>query len=448
MTSRINPQAPRPIPTTRPATPTSPAGRPAEPSTPAGTAFTGTVASSADRLTGADAVSAQAKLDAISRLVSSRHVDRAEEGRILDILKSASPKELNYLATKLDLHELAEAMDDRLVGPDNRTAFFELLTRERAGDLSIPARAALIGALQDGKTDRQKEHAIRDVFLATKGSELTALKNGIDAGDYHDLQQLVFRDLDDAGVQKSILEHIKAQAVPTGESKVLSDIDDTFYVNLKDKRYPGKTVYPGVRAFYEELDRGPKAEPGRKGDLAFVTARPNDRLGAVEAMTKKMLEDKGVEATVLSGDLLSNLSHEKIAEKKLENFQQYRQLYPEYGFSFLGDSGQVDVLFGLKMLKDSPALVKGVFINDVIDTPPAKRAELRAQGVYLTDTYVGAATEAFKLGLVSKAGLDRIITAARKDLDAIPFGDDAQRAARKAELDRDVAAAQLAMAVP
>lgn len=408
--------------------------------------FSTGAATTPERLSGADAVAAQAKLDAISRLVASRHVDRAEEGRILDILKNASPKELNYLVTKLDLHELAESMDDRLIGPDHRKAFFALLTNERVNDLSIPARVALVNALQRGGTDKQEERAIRDVFLATKGTDLTALKNGIDAGDYHDLQQLVFHDLDDQGVRQSILDHLKAEAKPTGEVKVLSDIDDTFYENLKDTRFPKKTVYPGVKAFYAELDRGALAQPGRSGDLAFVTARPGDRAGAVETLTKKMLKDKGVDATVLTGDLPSNLSNEKIAQKKFENFQQYQQLFPEYGFAFAGDSGQGDVLFGLKMRQAMPDAVKGVFINDVVNTPAAKRAELRSQGVYLTDTYVGAATEAFHLGLIGKEGLARVVAAAKQDFGNIAFSSDAQRAARQVELDRDVAAAERALA--
>ena len=447
MTGRISSQGPRVVSPSRPETTPTGSTRALTPAAP-DSGFTQGAASTTDRLTGADAAAAQAKLDAITRLVKSSHVDRAEEGRILDILRGASPKELNYLVTKLDLHELAEAMDDRLIGPDNRTAFYQLLTKDRVGDLSVPARVAFINALQKGDTVHQEEVAIRDVFLATKGKDLTALKNGIDAGDFHDLQQLVFRDIDDAAIRKAILDHVQKEAVPTGEVKVLSDIDDTFYENLKDKRFPNKTVYPGVRAFYAELDRGAGAQAGRQGDLAFVTARPNDRLGAVETLTRKMLRDKGVEATVLSGDLPSNLSHELIAQKKFENFSQYRALYPEYGFSFLGDSGQGDVLFGLKMRQAAPDLVKGVFINDVVATPPAKRAELRAQGVYLTDTYVGAATEAFSLGLISKEGLGRIVAAAKQDFAAIPFTSNEQRAARQAELDRDVAAAERAMAAP
>lgn len=445
MANRISSSGPRVVSTPRPeATPTA---RARALSTPAAdTSFTAVAPTAPDRLSGADAVAAQAKLDAITRLMSSSHVDRKEEGRILDILKSATPKELNYLVMKLDLHELSEAMDDRLIGPDNRKAFFQLLTHDRVGDLSVPARVALVSGLQRGETDGQEARAIRDVFLATKGAELTALKNGIDAGDFHDLQQLVFHAIDDVTVRKSILDHIAAEAKPTGEVKVLSDIDDTFYENLKDTRYPKKTVYPGVIAFYQELDRGPGAQASKPGDLAFITARPGDPLGAVETLTKKMLHDKGVDATVLTGDLLSNLSNAQIADKKFENFTQYQQLFPEYGFTMDGDSGQGDVLFGQKMRQAMPDAVKGVFINDVVNTPPAKRAELRSQGVYLTDTYVGAATEAFKLGLISKDGLGRVIASAKDGLAKVPFTDDAQRAARQAELDRDVAAAERAMA--
>lgn len=407
--------------------------------------FDGT-ARAADALSGNDAVSAQAKLDAISRLANG-HTDRKEEGKILDIFRSANAKELNYLVTKLNMHELLEDVDDRLIGPDNRTALVTMLTKERIGDLSVGARVSLINAFQAGGTDGLEEKGIRDVFLATKGKDLTALKNGVDAGnDYHDLQQLVFHDLDDAKIRGQLLAHFQKEAVPTGESKVLSDIDDTFYENLKDTRFPKKTVYPGVISFYAELDRGPGAQPGRAGDLAFVTARPNDRAGLVESLTGKTLSSHGVkDAVVLQGDLLSNLSHDAIAKKKFENFTQYKQLFPEYSFVFTGDSGQGDVIFGAKMRAAAPDSVKAVFINDVIATPQAKRDEYRSQGIYFTDTYVGAAVEAFKLGLISKDGLKRVAQSAKDDFAKIPFTDDAQKQARAAELQRDLAAADLAL---
>lgn len=446
MTSRIG-SNPRPAPVRAPerAAPTAPAGRTAGGRLLPSSFGNGPRAATA-ALTGADAVSAQAKLDAINRLANG-HTDRKEEAKILDIFRSANAKELNYLVQKLDLHELLEDVDDRLIGPDNRTALVKLLTHDRLGDLAVGSRVALINAFQNGSTDGLRERGIRDVFLGTKGKDLTALKNGVDGGsDYHDLQQLVFHDIDDSKIRAEILSHIQREAVPTGESKVLSDIDDTFYENLKDTRFPKKTVYPGVIAFYAELDKGPGAQPGRSGDLAFVTARPNDRAGLVEALTEKTLHSHGVkDAVVLSGDLLSNLSNDAIAKKKFENFTQYRQLFPEYSFVFTGDSGQGDVIFGAHMREAAPGAVKAVFINDVVNTPQAKRDEYRAKGVFFTDTYVGAAVQALSLGLISKDGLARVVQSAKDDFAKIKFDNDAQKQARLAELNRDVAAAEAAL---
>lgn len=450
MSSRVSSNPPRPVTSARVEGPATPeAARPAASArgaTAPASGFDGTVRPAAD-VSGADGARAQAKLDAVTRLLKG-DPDFQAEGRIVDIFRGADAKELNYLVTKLDLHQVFGELDQTLLGPDARTQLMTLLCRERLPELSVGARVALVNGLQKGSTDALRERGIRDVFLGTTGRELTALKNGVDAGnDYHDLQQLLFHDLDDPKLQAEILKHFQQQAVPTGEAKVLSDIDDTFYVNLKDKRFPEKTVYPGVVAFYAELDKGGGSQPGRAGDLAFVTARPNDRLGLVEAMTQDTLTSHGVkESVVLSGDLVSNLSHDAIAKKKFENFTQYRQLFPEYGFVFTGDSGQGDVLFGARMRAAHPGEVKAIFINDVVATPQAKRDEYRAQGVYFTDTYVGAGVEAFKLGLVSREGLGRIVAAAKADLAKVAFTDDAQKAARQAELDRDVALAQAALA--
>jgi len=422
-------------------TPSTPAA-PKPAAAPASTFSTGPVRTgNSPQLTGTSTGRAAEMAAEIQKLMEG-HTDRAEEGRILDIFRSANPQELNSLVARLDIHELTEDMDDRLFGPDNRKAFLKLLTQDRAGDLTVGSKVKFITALQVGDTDGQEERAIRDMFLSTKGKELTQLKNGIDAGDYHDLQELVFRDIDSSSVRKSILDHIAKEAVPSGEVKVLSDIDDTFYENLKDHRFPPKTVYPGVIEFYDELDKGPGGN-SPEGDLAFVTARPNDRAGLVETLTKKMLKDKGVDnATVLEGDLLSNLSNDKIAAKKFENYSQYKQLYPEYGFVFTGDSGQGDAIFGAKMQAETPGAVKAVFINDVRDTPAAERADWAAKGVNFVDTYVGAAVKAYDMGLIGKDGLKRVADGAEADFGKINFTDTAQRDARRAELDRDLADAR------
>ena len=369
---------------------------------------------------------------------------QSDEKQILDLFRSASPGELNQLLGRMprnELHELMGDMDNHLFGPKNHDAFLGVLSKERLGDLSVDSRAKVIDALQYHRTDSKSEEAVRDIFLGTQGSALTALKNAVDAGgDYHDLQQLVFHDIDNAGIRSQLLDHFAKQAQPTGQVKVLSDIDDTFYVNPKDHSYPSKTVYPGVRAFYSELDKGAGALPDREGDLTFLSARPYDRAGIGESMTRSMLDENGVKnATVLSGDFLHLIGNSSIADKKFDNWQQYRQLFPEYKSVFIGDSGQGDAIFGAKAVSTAPSDMKAVFIHNVTNMSPEDRQAMAQKGVFVFDTYVGAATEAFRRGLITREGLERVASSASVELDTVHFDSQEQRAARKAELDRDIA---------
>ena len=372
------------------------------------------------------------------------HTDRGEEGQILNLFRSASAGELNELLGRMprnELHDLMGDMDDHLFGPKNRAAFLKLLSNERLGELNTSSRAKIVHALQYSATGADEEGAVRDIFLGTKGAALTALKNAIDAGgDYRDLQQLVFHDIDDGKIRSQLLNHFREQAQPTDQVKVLSDIDDTFYANLKDDRYPGKTVYPGVKAFYAELDKGGGATADAEGDLTFISARPYDRAGIGEGITRSMLEKNGVQqTTVLSGDFLHLIGNSNIADKKFDNWEQYRSLFPEYKSVFIGDSGQGDAIFGAKAVATAPSEMKAVFIHNVTNMGDDERKQMAQKGVFVFDTYVGAATEAFRRGLITREGLERVAFATSNELDLVRFDSAEQRAAREAELDRDLA---------
>ncbi|NMO15459.1 DUF2183 domain-containing protein [Pyxidicoccus fallax] len=386
------------------------------------------------------------------RTLMAGHTDTAEERRILELLTGAPAAELNFLLANVDLEALLSDMDDRVIGPDHHTALLDMLCVRRAAELSLPVRASLVTALQKGTTHARAERRIRDLFLGLHGRELTAFKNLLDAGNNHqDLEKLLFDDVDDAALREEILVHIQheAEATPSGENKVLSDIDDTFYCNLKDKRYPSKTVYPGVLAFYEELDRGPGIIPGRDGDLTFVTARPMDPMGMVENMTLETLRKHGVPPpAVLSGSLFHLIGNSRIADKKFDNFQRYLRAFPEYGFVFVGDSGQGDVEFGDRMLTAAPRSVHAVFIHDVVDTPEATRQTWRAKRIYFFDTYVGAAVEAFQVGVISRDGVARVARAAQESMAGIEFDAPGQREARLYELNRDLQRAAALTAPP
>jgi hypothetical protein len=380
------------------------------------------------------------KAAAIRARMASR-TNREEERQILAILEASSSAELDKILAGLDIRTLVSALDNRVVGPDHRSALFQLLTVDRLDDLSIATRAALIAALQRGHTGAADEAAIRNIFLGTKGAALRELKAMMDrGGDYRDLHQLLFHDIDSAAVRAEILDHFSREAAAAaGEVKILSDIDDTFYANWKDTRFPKKTIYPGVLQLYSELDRGPSESPGRTGDVTFVTARPGDRLGLVERATHKALMGRGLPAsTVLAGAFTRVFSNRSIAGKKLDNFREYWRIYQECSFIFIGDSGQGDIFFGEQMLEVAPAAVKGIFIHDVVSTPEAAREDLRRRGVILFDTYVGAALEAYRRGLLQRQGMARVAAVAMTELNAILFQSEAQRQERLTELARDI----------
>jgi hypothetical protein len=380
------------------------------------------------------------------RALMEGHTSRSEEQRILTLLQEATAAELNHLLLNVDVDALLRDVDDHAWGPDLLTSLLDLLCVRRARALGLPVRAALMAALQKGHTHGQAELRVKELFLGLQGRELTDFKNLLDGrGSSHDLQQLLFEDVDDDALRRDILEHLRreAEAVPTGENKVLSDIDDTFLANWKDTRYPKGTVYPGVLQFYRELDRGPGVLPGREGDLTFISARPMDPLGLIEDRTLATLRAHGVgSAVMLSGAFSHLLGNARIAEKKFDNFSRYVQLYPEYGFVFTGDSGQGDVLFGEQMLAGHPEAVRAVFIHDVVDTPEPLRQQWRDKRIFFFDTYVGAAVEAYGVGVIARDGVARVVQATREELERVPFTSEAQRQARRADLERDVRRAE------
>ncbi|MCA9797616.1 MAG: hypothetical protein KC910_37655, partial [Candidatus Eremiobacteraeota bacterium] len=118
------------------------------------------------------------------------HTDRKAEAEILGLLAEQSAPDLNDVLEHLDLEALFDDIDDHLWGPQNKTRLLEMLAKERLPDLESPARAAVVDGLQRGWTAlseeerRQRvewgggveERAIRDVFVGTRGAQLTEVK--------------------------------------------------------------------------------------------------------------------------------------------------------------------------------------------------------------------------------------------------------------------------------
>lgn len=361
-----------------------------------------------------------------------------EAAEILQILRSAKDDEFGPLVAKLDVRRLLEKVHDHPGGTPHYQNLLGMISRERVVLLDTDTRARLICALQQGRTARVDEQAVAQLISATEGRELRRLKQKIDhQEDYHDLHQLVFYDVDHDDIRHTILEHFRTQAGPDSSVKLLSDIDDTFYANWKDERYPKGTVYPGVRQFYHELAQ---TGPDSPDDLTFVTARPDDHLGKIKTATKKTLRERGLQdMVVLAGTVPSLISDQAIADKKFQRMEELHQLYPEAGMLFVGDSGQGDALCGQKLSQTNWRDYRGTLIHDVVGLPDSQQQSLRKQQIYCFNNYLGAALEAQALALMSLEGVVRVANASIADFRGIHFDSEKQRQQRKQELQTDLA---------
>ncbi len=304
-------------------------------------------------------------------------------------------------------------------------------------------KANRISELQQGTTSYAEEREIRELFLSTQGDELVLLKNLVDSrGSHQDLEKLLFHDLDEDDMRLSILKHIWKESKNTKNYglKFFSDIDDTIYANLKDKRFPQKTIYPGVTTFYRELNKAAlPVDKYKMNHLVFITARPEDRVGAVENTTHKMLIKAGfLPSVILTGDLPHFFTAEDMFKEKMDNLRRYANIYPEYFHIFIGDSGQGDIKVAEALRKEFPQKCPIALIHQINSIPQKTIAQYAQAKIYFFQTFVGAANIAYYHKLISKTSLKTVIDQAINDFKKIKFETKADRQARAKELQKDI----------
>lgn len=392
------------------------------------------------------------------------------EDQILNVLSEANRDELNLIIN--DNHfELAlilyKVKDHWVCKRYHRTKLLQLLARERIKDLNVRARVVLLDAMQRLGVSAQSslEEYVKNIILSTKGDELSDLKCLMDSkGDIFSMHYLVFVQLRNPAIKSAILEHIAIQARIQSSlmgslarrrntiswRKVLSDIDDTLlssggsFPKGVDIMFPKQSIYPGVLAFYRELNLGTSGEDNaerlRHGDLAFISARPHVYKDVSESATyskiRKLQKDRGLHtsATLLAGSLdtgsrfLVTKDSEALAQKKYENFKEYLRLYPEFTCVFIGDNGQGDVRAAELVMndKDIGNLLKRTYIHVVQDlqetyvSDPTIKSYDNDRRICYFNTYVDAAIDAYENGLIRKTGLQRLMIEAVRDFFIIP----------------------------
>jgi len=322
----------------------------------------------------------------------------SKEREIITIFEDCDARALNYLVNHVKLALIFyKIKDHRKFTGKHRTEIIRLLAVERLPILTVTSRVIVLHSLQllKLKANPAAEQWVRNIIISTKQDELSLMKTLMDnKGDYFCMTKLIYDDLKSETVRQDILDHIRHQAtiqlahmqMGTKRSKfrqqiawrkVLSDVDDTLvssggsYPAGVDKRYGKKVVYPGVLAFYRELDlgtEGPEEWPeGRVGNLVFLSARPHvykdmsEKANFAKFEKLRATGDDGrtgmhTVPSLLAGDIKSGSKYivsndfEHLAVKKFENFQRYVSIYPEYKHVFVADNGQGDVRAGTSWL--------------------------------------------------------------------------------------------------
>jgi hypothetical protein len=363
--------------------------------------------------------------------------------------------------------------------------------------LTVLARVIVLHALQVLKlrANPWAEYWVRNIFLNTHGDDLSEIKTLTDAkGDYYGMSKLIYDDIKSETVRQDILTHIRKEGAMQVSrrqlgmlnrgprrrylmawKKILSDVDDTLlssgglYPAGIDKRYPRKVVYPGVLAFYRELDLGTIGAEDwpeqRVGNLVFLSARPHVYKDMSEKSNFAKFEKlrvvgadgrRGMHTTpsLLAGDLVSGSQYiatndfEPLAVKKFDNFKRYVSIYPEYSHIFVCDNGQGDVKAGEMMHDNFPYEFQSMYVHVVKDIPltygyaPERWREKEFFPCFFT-TYPEAALHAATQNppLIRLTGLQRVCADAVRDFDATPtkkWHSNKQMAERRAELNQAI----------
>jgi hypothetical protein len=341
----------------------------------------------------------------------------------------------------------------------------ELDNRIRRATLSLADKIEVFRRLSSGQdeSDERRELRMERLILSIAPKELALFKLALEYdGDYKDLEEYIFHDIDIKEYRNRIIEHFGKAPRQIG-IKVLSDVDDTMYANLVDLRYPKKTLYPGVLEFYDSL----KVEPFvlTATPVTTLSARPNPVAGVLEEASLRALISLsgGLCASALSGDVVSSTidTHEtvlrnkfddplhddippgqevEIGEVKFRNFLKFSEVYPEYRYVFIGDSGQADALTAQRMvamgLTGGTTRVVTTFIHYLTKVSPSfkklpaelvvKKTSASGRGVIVFRNYIDAAVIALMHSktlenLITLDDLGKITKAALTQFNAITF---------------------------
>jgi len=334
----------------------------------------------------------------ISDILSAR--TRAKhENKVLDLVRLYQGQDLADLLDLLDLDRLLNALDNRRWGPDSLKEFMRLV-QSVVNKMSITVKAMMIRTLARKKMALAEEKFLAALFKSESGEGLTRLKLDVDrATDGYDLLHILYQRFQNVEIRFELIHHFIRHCPEHKGLRVVSDIDDTLYSSLHDHRYARGTIYPGVLELLSQLSPYPPI---------FLTARPELSASLFERITHRQLRRYGIEgATVLSGNLPGLFGHQRMANQKARTLTQYIELYPEFRFLFLGDSGQGDMALSQKLLERNPPPIERALIHRLAGGQPGS---VSAHDLIQTfDDYGEAAGFLGRQGYLTPAQVEKVL---------------------------------------
>ena len=333
----------------------------------------------------------------IADILSAR-TRASHEGRVLSLVRLYQGQDLVDLLDLIDLSRLLNVLDNRRWGPDSRKEFIRLL-QPIIDRISVTSKASMIRTLARKNMTPAEEQFLAKMFMTENGEPLTRLKLDVDrATDGYDLLHILYNRFQSADLRFDLIQHFLKDSAESRGLRVVSDIDDTLYSSLYDHRYPRGTIYPGVLELLSQLSPHPPI---------FLTARPELPASIFERFTHHQLRRYGIEgATVLSGNLPGLFGHRRMADQKARTLTQYIELYPEFRFIFIGDSGQGDTAMAHKLLGRKPPPIERAYIHKLSDTHPGAHSEHRSLQHF--ENYGQAAALLAEHGYLSSEQVDEV----------------------------------------
>jgi len=266
-----------------------------------------------------------------------------------------------------------------------------------------------------------------------------------------DLREIIYnRDHTlNSGESQTLLDIFREKQLQDKSYHILTDIDDTLFAHEaagiagSDVSWGKKKPYPGIITFYERF-YGKLDEPKRYSTILSATpgciksARLSDptmksilkeysfiqgkieskmdMIGAIPGSIQNFCRwaDRKAFGQEIPPDVFINV-YKHFGDVKYQRYTEYKSIFPEYKFLFIGDNGQGDVIAGKQILENCPECK--VFIHQVVENGREHKApEINMDGLYYFKNYHELAKLFQELGIFDEDDVDAVANSAATEI--------------------------------